>query len=142
MRYPIPGERRIAGRNSALNMKRRVFSSVGSGILGAMLLASCGTGALDVTNPDFQGAVDRVTAQPDGLLVRLTAVEPSPTVRLVSVTESTRIFVRDAGGSLIRGTLQEIQPGNTVRVRTTGHEMRSDPPQYVAVWVEVTSATD
>lgn len=142
LRYPIPGERRTAGRNSAPRMRTRVFSSFGSGILGAMLLAACGTGALDVTNADFQGAVDRVTAQPDAALVRLTAVEPSPTVRLVSVTERTTIFVRNAGGSLIRGTLQDIQPGNTVRVRTTGHEMRSGTPQYVAVWVEVTSPTD
>lgn len=121
-------------------MGRGLFSILGSGILGALLLAACNTGALDVTDADFQGAVDRVTAEPDGHLVRLTAVEPSPTVRLVSITDRTSIFVREAGGSLIPGTFQDIQPGNTVRVRTTGIEMRSDPPQYVAVWIEVTSA--
>lgn len=125
-----------------------------AGSLLLALLVACSDSPLDVTQPDFRGTVELVTLQPDDAHVRaqvlLTDIGPAPGVasmgdpaaelflkKLLLIRSSTQIVLRQPDGSHRVGALSDIREGGVLSIKHTGVEMRSLPPRYEAVWVEV-----
>lgn len=121
-------------------------------VAAAIVFLGCSS-PLDVTLADFEGTVESVRMTEAGTDVLIRDIDPPPRPsplgdadrgaelflkKRVWVVRSSHVVVRQADGSLRRGGDADILTGDRVRVKTTGVEMRSAPPQYYAEWIEVT----
>jgi hypothetical protein len=105
---------------------------------------------LDVTVADFEGTVESVQQGVNGTAVVIGDIEPAPgpgpsgdpagelfLKKHVWIVANSSVLVRQPDGSLRSGSAADIAAGARVRVKTTGAEVRTLPPQYYARWVEV-----
>ena len=58
-------------------------------------------------------------------------------IKVVHVGAGSEVWVRDLNGSARRVRFGNLVAGSRIRVETTGVEMRSLPPQYNAVLIEI-----
>jgi hypothetical protein len=113
---------------------------VASAALTIATAAACGSTPVEPTEPDFTGTAASLQRQTDVVTVRLTQLQPPRagyTERVVHIHPSTIMVIRQRDGSYRAATADEIVIGAILRVKTTGVEYRSDPPQYDATWVEL-----
>ena len=114
------------------------------GILAAVLSTSvtsaCGKTPVDagVSAHDFAGTVVSTGQTQNSVTVLIWDSSPPSGYeeRLIHILPDTRL-VREQGGALVTATPDEIVIGAIVRVKTTGVERRSIPPQYDAIWMEI-----
>jgi hypothetical protein len=127
-------------------------ASVGGRVLCAAVAAvvlGCSS-PLDVTVADFEGTVESVQQDVNGTAVVIGDIEPAPgpgpagdpagefyLKKQVWIVANSSVLVRQPDGSLRSGSAADIAVGTRVRVKTTGTEVRTLPPQYYARWVEV-----
>lgn len=89
---------------------------------------------------DLAGTVLEVAPQGAYHIVRImrsgTTASGPESEALVHVTGTTPVLIPSVEG-VAGGTITDLRVGTRVRVKTTGVEYRSLPPQYRAVWVEL-----
>ena len=101
-------------------------------------LAGCsGLGTEPDRSPEFTGTVALVENTAAGVtLVGLDLDDDLIADAVMRVMQSTRIVDVSKNGDAIAG-VDRLTPGTIVRAWTDGIELRSDPPQYFAVRLEV-----
>lgn len=122
----------------------RLSISVVTAIFSIVLGASCSSSSPEITAPDsppdFSGTA-AVPQEQGEILTVLVTIDPSEAggvpQRRVHVHPNTLLLLRERDGTYRRVARSEIVPGAILRVKTTGVEYRSDPPQYDAVWIEI-----
>jgi len=93
-----------------------------------------------VITPDFAGTATSLRRHGDVVSVLIDQVQPPPAgvvKREVHIHPNTTLVIRQRDGVYRTATAEEIVIGSILRVKTTGVEYRSDPPQYDATWVEI-----
>jgi hypothetical protein len=85
--------------------------------------------------PDVEGVVLHLLPDQRALIEASFRAGPYPDTFFVN--PGAGVFIREADGSLRRGTKTEIRVGDHLRAWLTGVELRSLPPQYPARIVEV-----
>ena len=81
--------------------------------------------------PDFSGVVNELRTGSSSTGPALVVERPDGTA-VVYLPETARIYLRGGGGTLSAVGADALSPGTQVDVWTTGVELRSLPPQYVA----------
>lgn len=110
--------------------------------LAITLQACSGTGPLN-EEPDLTGLVASVES--DGGVVALSNVVYSGGVAggdqaIIRTTDATVVQYVTGSGTWSNGSPRDIRAGASIRVWTDGVELRSNPPQYYAVRIEMSSA--
>ena len=104
------------------------------------VVAACGSTPLEVDElpePDFSGTTTMIRQQGDILSVNIAPSASNTHERVVHVRPSTTLVIRERDGEYREVTTQNIVIGAILRVKTTGVEYRSLPPQYDATWIEI-----
>jgi hypothetical protein len=118
----------------------RSLFRVAPAALSFFVAAACGSTPVEVNDPDFSGTATRLQRQGDVVSVHIGQLPPPATgvaERVVHIHPNTTLVIRERDGSYRRATADEIVIGAILRVKTTGVEYRSLPPQYDATWVEI-----
>lgn len=91
--------------------------------------------------PDVQGVI--VDVMPDyRVLVKSSVVlDAYPDTFFVNPRSDTRILIRQGDGIYRKGAITDLAEGDTIRAWLSGEELRSLPPQYPALMVELRKST-
>lgn len=108
--------------------------------VAATIASTCGSNPTVFENAqyDFAGRVATIEIEHSVVEVRLVA-DPalSGGDRVVRIDRETRLLRRERDGTYRPVSQSDITVGAFLRVKTTGVESRSLPPQYDAVWVAI-----
>jgi hypothetical protein len=103
-------------------------------------VASCkettATDSFDIAQRDFQLRVTSVSphARP-AFLVGNVVPGDATSAKVVWLQNDTKIFMSNNAEGWNPVSIADIAVGTTVSIKTTGLELRSQPPQYYAVWI-------
>jgi hypothetical protein len=106
--------------------------------------ANAAVEAVSATAPDATGVIRDVLDSPaaPGSRARLLVEHPGAAqpadYSIVHLTAETVVLLSGAGGRLRAGGVEDLRPGTTLRVWTTGVELRSYPRQVFAIRIEAT----
>ena len=113
---------------------------VGAATLSFLAVSACGSTPVEVREPDFIGTATRVDQRGDDVEVWMNAFPQSTAgagERIIHVERGTTLSMRERDGTAREVTGRDIVVGSILRVKATGVELRTLPPQYYATWVEI-----